>query len=38
VIAFPNPSYPPDDEALEQADVIIRSLDELTPELIDSTD
>jgi HAD superfamily hydrolase (TIGR01509 family) len=38
VIAFPNPSYPPDEEALEQADVIIRSLDELTPELIDSTD
>jgi HAD superfamily hydrolase (TIGR01509 family) len=38
VIAFPNPSYPPDEEALAQADVIIRSLDELTPELIDSTD
>jgi HAD superfamily hydrolase (TIGR01509 family) len=38
VIAFPNPSYPPDEEALAQADVIIRSLDELTPELVDSTD
>ena len=38
VIAFPNPSYPPDEEALAQADVIVRSLDELTPELIDSTD
>jgi HAD superfamily hydrolase (TIGR01509 family) len=38
VIAFPNPSYPPDDEALAQADVIIRSLEELTPELVDATD
>ena len=38
VIAFPNPSYPPDEDALAQADVIIRSLDEFTPELIDSTD
>lgn len=38
VIAFPNPSYPPDEEALAQADVIIRSLDELTPELVDATD
>jgi HAD superfamily hydrolase (TIGR01509 family) len=34
VIALPNPSYPPDAEALAQADVVIRSLDELTPELI----
>jgi HAD superfamily hydrolase (TIGR01509 family) len=38
VIAFPNPSYPPDEEALAQADVIIRSLEELAPELVDSTD
>jgi HAD superfamily hydrolase (TIGR01509 family) len=38
VIALPNPSYPPDEEALAQADVVIRSLDELTPELVDSTD
>ena len=38
VIALPNPSYPPDEEALAQADVIIRSLDELTPVLVDSTD
>lgn len=36
VIAIPNPSYPPDAEALAQADVVIRSLDELTPELIAS--
>jgi HAD superfamily hydrolase (TIGR01509 family) len=38
VIALPNPSYPPDDDAVAQADLIIRSLDELTPELVDSTD
>jgi HAD superfamily hydrolase (TIGR01509 family) len=36
VIAIPNPSYPPDAEALAQADVVIRSLGELTPELIAS--
>ena len=34
VVAVPNPSYPPDAEALAQADIVIRSLDELTPELI----
>jgi HAD superfamily hydrolase (TIGR01509 family) len=34
VVAFPNPSYPPDAEALAQADAVIRSLDELTPELV----
>jgi HAD superfamily hydrolase (TIGR01509 family) len=38
VIAIPNPSYPPDDASLAQADVAIRSLAELTPELIDSAD
>jgi HAD superfamily hydrolase (TIGR01509 family) len=36
VIAIPNASYPPDAEALAQADVVIRSLDELTPELVAS--
>jgi len=36
VVAIPNPSYPPDEEALSLADVTIRSLDELTPELIAS--
>jgi HAD superfamily hydrolase (TIGR01509 family) len=36
VIAFPNPTYPPDPESLAQADVVIRSLDELTPELVAS--
>ena len=30
VIAIPNPSYPPDDEALAQADVVLGSLSELT--------
>jgi HAD superfamily hydrolase (TIGR01509 family) len=34
VIAFPNPSYPPDEASLAQADVVIRSLDELTPGLV----
>jgi HAD superfamily hydrolase (TIGR01509 family) len=38
VIAIPNPSYPPDAESLALADVTIRSLDELTPELIDAAD
>jgi HAD superfamily hydrolase (TIGR01509 family) len=38
VIVFPNPSYPPDEDALELADVVIRSLDELTPELVDASD
>jgi HAD superfamily hydrolase (TIGR01509 family) len=36
VIAIPNASYPPDDEALELADVTLVSLDELTPERIES--
>ena len=38
VVAIPNPAYPPDPESLAQADVTIRSLAELTPELIDATD
>jgi HAD superfamily hydrolase (TIGR01509 family) len=38
VIVFPNQSYPPDAASLAQADVSIGSLDELTPELIDSAD
>jgi HAD superfamily hydrolase (TIGR01509 family) len=36
VIAIPNASYPPDDEALELADVTLGSLEELTPERIES--
>jgi HAD superfamily hydrolase (TIGR01509 family) len=38
VIAIPNPSYPPDDASLAQADVVARSLDELTPALVDAAD
>jgi len=34
VIAFPNPSYPPDDEALALADAVIRSLGELTVDVV----
>jgi HAD superfamily hydrolase (TIGR01509 family) len=35
VIAIPNPSFPPDDEALEEADVLLRSLEEVTQEVVD---
>jgi HAD superfamily hydrolase (TIGR01509 family) len=35
VIAIPNPSFPPGDEALVQADVVLESLAELTPEAVD---
>ena len=38
VIVLPNPSYPPDEAALALADVTIRSLVELTPELVDAAD
>ncbi len=31
VIAIPNASYPPDAEALELADVVLDSLEDLTP-------
>jgi hypothetical protein len=34
VIAIPNPSYPPDEEALALADATLRSLDELTPGVV----
>jgi HAD superfamily hydrolase (TIGR01509 family) len=34
VIAIPNPTYPPDDEALSLADVTIHSLDELTFDVV----
>jgi len=36
VVAIPNPSYPPDADALAQADVVIQSLAELTPVLVAS--
>ncbi len=35
VLAIPNPSYPPGDEALADVDVILGSLAELTPETVD---
>jgi len=34
VVVIPNPTYPPDDEALAQADVTIASLHDLTPERV----
>ena len=34
VVAIPNPTYPPDEDALAQADAVIRSLEELTPDLL----
>jgi HAD superfamily hydrolase (TIGR01509 family) len=34
VIAIPNPTYPPDDEALALADLRLDSLEELTPERV----
>ena len=30
VVAYPNPHFPPDDDALAQADAVVRTLDELT--------
>jgi len=38
VIAIPNSTYPPDADALAQADVTIESLAELTPELVDAAE
>ncbi|TML88925.1 MAG: HAD family phosphatase [Actinobacteria bacterium] len=35
VVAVPNPSYPPGDEALAEADVVLGSIRELVPEVID---
>ena len=35
VVAIPNASYPPDPEALELADVVLDSLDQLTPGRIE---
>jgi HAD superfamily hydrolase (TIGR01509 family) len=35
VVAIPNPSFPPDAEALAEADVVLRSLEELTPAAIE---
>jgi HAD superfamily hydrolase (TIGR01509 family) len=35
VVAIPNPSFPPGDEALAQADLVLGSLAELTPEAVE---
>jgi len=35
VLAIPNPTYPPDDEALANADVVLNSLSDLTPEAVE---
>ncbi len=35
VVAVPNPHYPPDAEAMELADVVLASIDELEPALFD---
>jgi HAD superfamily hydrolase (TIGR01509 family) len=37
VIAIPNPRYPPSENVLELADVVLDSLDELTPERISAS-
>jgi HAD superfamily hydrolase (TIGR01509 family) len=37
VVAIPNPSFPPGDDALANADLVLGSLDELTPEAVEKT-
>jgi HAD superfamily hydrolase (TIGR01509 family) len=34
VVAIPNPQFPPDAETLSLADVVLRSLDDLTPDAV----
>jgi HAD superfamily hydrolase (TIGR01509 family) len=36
VIAVPNPTYPPQPDALALADTVVRSLDDITPTLVTS--
>jgi HAD superfamily hydrolase (TIGR01509 family) len=36
VVAIPNPSFPPGDEALAEADVVLGALAELTPDAVDN--
>jgi beta-phosphoglucomutase-like phosphatase (HAD superfamily) len=38
VIAIPNASFPPDEEALASADAVLRSIGELTPEVVEPPD
>jgi hypothetical protein len=35
VVAVPNPHFPPGEEALAAADVVLDSIRELTPEVVD---
>ena len=35
VVAIPNPEFPPGEKALEAADVVVESLQHLTPEVVD---
>jgi hypothetical protein len=35
VIAIPNPTFPPGEKALAEADLVLSSLAELTPEAVD---
>jgi HAD superfamily hydrolase (TIGR01509 family) len=37
VVAIPNPSFPPGEEALAEADVVLESLAELTPEVVEGS-
>jgi HAD superfamily hydrolase (TIGR01509 family) len=37
VIAIPNPHYPPSEDVLALADVVLHSLDELTPERVSAS-
>ncbi len=37
VVAIPNPRYPPGDDALADADLVLHSLDELTPERLSAS-
>jgi HAD superfamily hydrolase (TIGR01509 family) len=37
VLAIPNPHFPPGDEALAEADGVLGSLEELTPEAVEAT-
>jgi HAD superfamily hydrolase (TIGR01509 family) len=37
VIAIPNPHYPPSEDTLALADAVLKSLDELTPEVVSAS-
>ena len=36
VIAIPNPTWPPEEEALAAADVVLASIEELTTEVVEA--